>query len=303
MTSAAIILVVVSAFIHAGWNLLSKSRRPGAAFFLVASLAGAVLLAPCLVLFRHRLTDAFTAHTWLLLAGAGFFMALYYFCLGGAYRTGDMSVAYPLARSSPVMVVLAVAVLLGRGEEVSPQCVLGIVLVVGGCFLVPLRRFRGLHMRNYWSATCGLALLAAAGTAGYSILDDLALAQLRTGSRMSMGNVEVTLVYACLEAFAASLWLGAFIALRRSDRASLREVLRADAWHALAAGVAIIAAYCLVLISLAFADNVSYIVGFRQLSIPLGAAMGILILREAPYPPKLAGVAVMFTGLILIALG
>jgi uncharacterized membrane protein len=48
---------------------------------------------------------------------------------------------------------------------------------------------------------------------------------------------------------------------------------------------------------------VSYVVGFRQLSIPLGAMAGILVLKEAPHAPKLAGVAIMFVGLILLAMG
>ncbi len=58
-----------------------------------------------------------------------------------------------------------------------------------------------------------------------------------------------------------------------------------------------------VAISLAFVDNVSYVVGFRQLSIPLGATLGVLVLKEAPHAPKIAGVAIMFVGLILVALG
>lgn len=47
----------------------------------------------------------------------------------------------------------------------------------------------------------------------------------------------------------------------------------------------------------------SYIVGFRQLSVPLGAILGIVILHERPYRTKLAGVLIMFIGLILVAVG
>ena len=57
------------------------------------------------------------------------------------------------------------------------------------------------------------------------------------------------------------------------------------------------------LISLAFVDNVSYVVAFRQLSIPLGAAFGMLALKEPGYRPKLAGILVMVTGLVLVATG
>ena len=83
----------------------------------------------------------------------------------------------------------------------------------------------------------------------------------------------------------------------------MREVCRANKRHAVLAGVAIHLAYTMVLVSLAFARNVSYVVGVRQLSIPLGAMLGILVLKEAPYRPKLVGVGIMFAGLILVATG
>ena len=98
-------------------------------------------------------------------------------------------------------------------------------------------------------------------------------------------------------------WLFLFIAFRRSGRASLSHVLRTNNRNAILAGVAIHLTYMIVLISLAFVDNVSYVVGFRQLSIPLGAALGVFVLKENPHAPKIVGVAIMFVGLILVALG
>jgi uncharacterized membrane protein len=72
---------------------------------------------------------------------------------------------------------------------------------------------------------------------------------------------------------------------------------------AAAAGVTIYFTYSLVLVAFAFARNVSYVVAFRQLSIPLGAALGIVLLHEPAYRPKLVGSAVIFVGLVLVGLG
>lgn len=303
MTPTAITLLFLSALLHAGWNLLSKSRHPSAAFFLIACCSGAILLSPTLFLFRETVILFIPGRVWGLLAATGFCLALYYTSLAGAYRSGDISVAYPLARSSPVIVVSIMALLLGRGDQITGRAVAGIVLVVGGCFLIPLRRFTDLHPQNFLNATCGLALLAAMGSSGYSILDDEALRILRTEPGILPGNTQVTLLYACLEALSAACWLTVFVTFRRNGRASLRRVLNADLGHAVAAGTAIYLSYTLVLMSLAFVNNVSYAVGFRQLSIPLGAVLGFMFLREAPHPPKLAGLAIMGTGLMLLALG
>ena len=80
-------------------------------------------------------------------------------------------------------------------------------------------------------------------------------------------------------------------------------MLRTNARYAALTGMAIYLTYALVLISLAFVENVSYVVGFRQLSIPVGATLGLLVLKEPPHPPKLAGVTIMFIGLMLLAMG
>ena len=51
-----------------------------------------------------------------------------------------------------------------------------------------------------------------------------------------------------------------------------------------------------------FASNVSYIAAFRQVSIPLGALLGILILKEKATHAKIAGVVIISIGLVVVAL-
>jgi drug/metabolite transporter (DMT)-like permease len=301
MTPIALSLVVVSAVIHAGWNLLSKSRHPSASFFLLSSVFGAALLSPILILHVTLLAHI-PVRVWVLLGLTGLFMATYYASLAGAYRSGHMSVAYPMARSFPVIVVFAVALLLGRGDQVTAQCILGTILVVGGCFLIPMRRFADFRIADYINLTCGLALLAAIGSAGYTVVDDEALRHLRD-AQTGLGTIEVSLLYACLEAAMSAVWLAAFVMPRSGGRAGFRREVKSNARHAAVAGVAIWLAYALVLISLAFVRNVSYVAAFRQFSIPLGTLFGIAILKEPPYRPKLAGVAIVFLGLLLVALG
>ena len=56
---------------------------------------------------------------WLCVICSGFFLAVYMAGLAGAYRTGDMSVAYPLARALPVLFITAITLLLGLGTPVG----------------------------------------------------------------------------------------------------------------------------------------------------------------------------------------
>lgn len=303
MTSISILLILISAFMHAGWNILSKKINPTAAFFLLANLSGSVMLIPLLVVNWEGIVLCFTLEICGLIVFTGFFMALYYVSLAGAYRAGDMSVVYPLARSSPAIVVTFVTLVLGLGSQVSLLCIIGIFLIVSGCFFIPIKFFREIKFSNYLNPTCCLALLAAIGTAGYSIIDDKALRMLRSDPLQELSNIELAMVYCCLEGFASSVWLLLFILPRRDGRKNLRDVVNKNIKIAIYAGVAIYLTYILILISFAYVKNVSYVVGFRQLSIPIGVAISIFLLKESAYKPKLMGVAIVFIGLILVAIG
>ena len=98
MTLVGIGLLLTSAVIHVGWNLIGKRQHPSAAFLLVANTLGFLWLAPIVVLYRHAL-PTFPARVWLWLVATSFCQAFYYSALAGAYRSGELSVVYPLARS------------------------------------------------------------------------------------------------------------------------------------------------------------------------------------------------------------
>jgi drug/metabolite transporter (DMT)-like permease len=302
MTFFAAALLLASAVIHVGWNLISKRQHPSAAFLLVANTLGFLCLAPVFILYRHALL-AFPAQVWFWLGVTGFFQAFYYAALAGAYRSGDMSVVYPLARSGAVVFVVLLNVLLGRGGQLTGLALGGIALIVLGSFLLPMRRLDDVRLECYLGPSTVLALLAALGTTGYSIVDDGALRVLRTASGLSVGPLVATALYAFFEGMSSSLWLALVVVARRQGRAELHEVWSTQMRQAGLAGIGIYAAYTLVLVSMAFVSNVSYVVAFRQLSVPLGAVAGVLILRDPAYLPKLLGVAIMFAGLVLVGLG
>ena len=226
MSAVAILLIIVSAVIHAGWNLLGKKEHPSTAFFLAANTMGFLLLTPFMIMHHEILLHAILPRVWRLLIISGLSMTVYYVGLAGAYRRGDMSLAYPLARSSPVIVVMVVTIFLGRIDQVSAQCIAGVCLVVGGCFLLPMTGFGEFRLKNYLNRTCLLAFIAAWGTTGYSISDDEALRLLRE-SPIQLSTVQITFLYLGLEAGVASICMLLFIIFRRNGRRDLMRVFGA----------------------------------------------------------------------------
>ncbi len=302
MTLTAALLLIVSAAAHAGWNLLGKRGQPSLAFMLAANTFGLLPLLPMVVANWHGLAF-FSPRIWLYLALTAVCQAVYYAGLAGAYRNGDLSIAYPLVRSMPVILVACVTAVLGLGKPLSLQTVIGILVVVGGSFVLPMRWFSDFRWKNYLNLSSLMALVAALGTTGYSILDSEALRILRQSAGQQMAGVQITILYAFWEGLLSSVWLGLLLTTRRSERQELSGLRRADLWRAGLVGLGLCVGYVLVLIAMGYVSNVSYVVAFRQLSIPLGALLGVLVLKEPHPQPKLVGVAAIFAGLVLVGTG
>jgi drug/metabolite transporter (DMT)-like permease len=302
VTITAVVLILISTVTHVGWNLVGKRERPTAAFFLVANTLGCSFLGLALIPYGRALT-AFPAQVWALIGVTGAFQALYYAALAGAYRNGDLSVAYPLARSAPVVLVAVINLLLWPERRPSVQAILGMLLIVLGSLSIPLQRLTDWHPRRYLGFSALLALVAALGTSGYSLVDDHALRFLREAPNLTLPPLAATALFSFFEGISSSFWLALFVLTREEGRADLRTVLHTHLGRSWLAGVGIYVTYTLVLVSMAFVTNVSYVVAFRQLSIPLGALAGVMILKE-PHPlPKFVGVALISVGLVLVSTG
>lgn len=300
MTTVAIVLVLLSALTHVAWNTASKRVRPTATYFFLAHSVGAMVMIP--VLFWHRdILPLIPGSVWGWLAATTVFMTGYYVALAAAYRAGDMSVVYPLARSLPVVMVLVVSLLLGRSSAISGAAILGILLVSGGMLLLPKRRFLEWRAGDYLNYPCLFALLSAVGTAGYSLIDDAALRIMRSEFSGGPSVVAVTVFYSCLEGLSTMGLM--FVTARIEGGAGIAETWRRGRGNIILTGLAIAVGYTLILVSLAFVRDVSYVVGFRQVAILIGVVIGVTVLKEPRYGPKFAGVVMMFAGLLLLALG
>ena len=302
MSTTAILLILLSAGIHVSWNLVGKRSASSVALFWLANAFGVLLLLPVLLIFRGAAFHI-PGPVWVLLAATGFFEALYYASLAKAYRHGEMSIAYPLARAFPILFVALVTALLGRGERISSLSLAGMLLVFAGCVILPLENPARVRLHDFINPATGLALLAAVGTAGYSMVDDQALRLLRELPQTRLPAFEAALIYSFWEALSAALFLLPLCLITRSDRLELRETLRTNQRSAFWMGAGIFAAYSLVLVAMAFVRDISYVVAFRQTSIPLGTLVGVLLLKERAYPLKFIGSVVIFMGLVMVGVG
>ncbi len=302
MTITATILLVLSAFTHAGWNLVSKKEYPTQAFYLLANTIGVFCILPLLFIYRD-IIYVIPSSVWIFMLISGFFLAAYLATLAGAYRSGDISIAYPLIRSLPVIFVFITTLMMGKGQQISWLLMAGIILIAAGCIILPLKSFDDFQIKAYQNLCCFLAIMSALGVAGYTIVDDEALRQLRDSAYMPPNPVTGTLVYMVLEGISCSIWQGIFVLCDRREKMNMSAVFKSGKSAAAITGIGIYLTWGLVLVSMNYVANVSYVAAFRQLSIPLGAIFGITLLNEPRYLPKKTGITAIFIGLVLAGIG
>ncbi len=298
MVWLAVILVVCSAVLHASWNLFGKKISPTPAFFLLAFLCSTAVLTPiALPLFMPVVmhNSGFTLLLWSAILIAGIAQMVYCNGLAYAYAAGDMSQAYPLARAAPVLFVVIFSFWWGIETLDSWIAIVGIGLLIVGCFILPMRHLKDFRWVNYLNRTSAYALMAALGTTVYTFADKAALTELAQ-LYPELSGFEVALFYIWLEGVSACVFMGLYVALKPVETQQLKSLANTSLKWAMMTGLAVNATYVLVLWAMQMTDNVSLIVALRQLSIPIGAILGIWVFREP------AGVT-RWIGIFLITLG
>src|SRR5690348_2282561 len=110
MPLSALGLLLLAAVLHALWNLFVKRAGEKQIFTWWALVVGVVGFSP-LIFFGAALP----ARAWPYILGSAVMEAIYYIALTLAYKLGDFSLVYPLARgAAPALLAVWAALFLGE---------------------------------------------------------------------------------------------------------------------------------------------------------------------------------------------
>ena len=296
----AIILVLLSVAMHATWNFLSKKSRSSAAFFCISSYIAA--LCWCWSLPVYGIAEhAVTPHALVLWGVSLFFETLYFVGLFKAYSSADMSLAYPVARALPVLLIAGVTAIIYPGRYPNAWGMAALFIVFCGCLLMPLTRFKDFSLKNYTGKSMRYILLAAIGTTGYTLTDSelVKLCEASAGYDAAAASYALTFVVN----FGLGTIMGLIVLLRKKERENLKYLVSSagNFLYPAMAGILSSLAYALVLAAMTKVTQLSFLQAFRQMSLPIGLLLGIIILKEPAHRPKLVGITLIVTGLVLIA--
>lgn len=295
LTALGIALVTASALTHTAWNLRAKKIVPTTEFFLAANTAGALLLLPILVATGAIRFLPSREMLPFFFASVGF-EALYYASLARAYRTGDLSSAYPVAKGLPVILVALIAWLAFDQRVRLPFYVSGILAIALGILLIAARRGAatgGARPPQPW-LWVGLAAL---GTSGYTLCDGAAMARIPRHGEVPPALL--TLDYLFLVAILTSMLLGIIVAAKRR-RAGTKS---RESWgwkDALFVGAGIQGAYGLVLLSMLYLPNPAVVIALRQLSLPMTLAASAWFVKERASAIKWVGTGCILAGVVAV---
>ena len=290
MTGVAILLVVISAFAHASWNLIAKrAGTPELANWWMATTGAVIMLPTGIVLLA---IDVPSATGWAFIGGTIVLHILYFFTLGRAYRYGDLSIVYPVARGLGLTLIPVLGVGL-LDEKVSALAGVGVGLILAGIITIGLtsRSSEGVRLSIRGVLTDrGVLFAIATGVliGSYSVLD-----------KRGVEHVTPVLYMFFLTAGGS---LGTLALIHRSYRRDQFTSQFRSYWRSIVVGGLLqFTAYALVLSALRV-SQVSYVGPFRELAIGLGVVMGALVLKEHVSRGRAAGAVAIAVGATVIAL-
>src|SRR5258706_14720863 len=125
MPLTALLLLIVAAMLHTGWNLLVKRAGEKQIFTWWAMVVGTACFAPLLA-FSAPLPAAL----WPYVLASALVETIYYLALLRSYTIGDFSLIYPLARgAAPAFLGLWAALFLGDGPHAGGTAWLALLLI------------------------------------------------------------------------------------------------------------------------------------------------------------------------------
>jgi drug/metabolite transporter (DMT)-like permease len=270
---------MLSAFMHAGWNLFVKKDEDKFLSLTVMAATSGLLCAALL-----PLVPAIDPKAWKVLAISAPLHAGYRVCLSLGYRYGEMSQVYPIARGATPLLVTLISVLL-LDAHIGSLTTVGIMTIAAG--IIGLTFARDFPKRHEGRAI-GYALGTAAFIAVFTLLDS-------TGSRTSGSSLAYVLWLFVLEG-ALMLAIAAAVNVRR-----LTSYIVRNGRICTINGIAMSAAHGLIILALSRSEP-ALVSALRETSVVFGVVFGAVALKERIEPMRMGCTLAVVAGLFITVL-
>ncbi|NOR63803.1 MAG: EamA family transporter [Rhodobacteraceae bacterium] len=276
METPVFLAVLFAAFLHASWNAVIRAggnRFQGMLLLTVSQGFMGLVMAAFVPLP--------SGEVWLWLLASGVLHSGYKMFLAAAYKHGDLSRVYPIARgAAPMIVVLAGFFLLS--ETLAAKEYAGIALIGFGVILMA----RGVFSSGEARVLLWFALGSALCTAGYSMVDGL-------GARVAGSATQFT---AWLFIFDALVFSTATLAT--SGTRHLKTTPKNWLIGSFAGALSLIT-YWIAVWAMTVAP-IALVTALRETSVLFAVLIGVFWMKERADIGKLLAAIVIVAGIVLI---
>jgi drug/metabolite transporter (DMT)-like permease len=288
-------LVAGAAVLHVTWNVLLKTAGdPLRAAAIGMTTAGAIICPVAVVDWLRTGQPAVPLLAVVLGTVSGILEAAYFSFLAAAYRRGDLSLVYPLARGSAPLLAVAIGTVILR-ERLGPVGFAGVACLLVGILALqrPWQYLRAAGRAS--SGAAGFALLTGVMIAAYSAVDSV-------GVKQTSPITYAGLIWASGVVF---LWLYLSLYQRSGGTVMAHDDDRFDVRQAAIGGVLTLAAYLMILGAYAVAP-LTAVAPLRESAIVLASGWGALRMREAAdrrdAARRIGAAALVLVGALLLAI-
>jgi len=281
-------LIILSCFAHAQWNLLARAHRGSEATFFRRMLSVSIPLCAAAAATALLLSQSLPPKALLCMTASGLIAGAYFRFLALAYGAADFSIVYPVARALPVLAVAGLDML--RGRHPTPAGWAGLLMVVAGCALAPQHSYSGFNLRRYVGRDMLWMLLTAAAVVAFTMVDKVGAEAVMRGPGSAalycsgfygMGGISYLLLQAAFD--------------RRTPGPP------AVGWGRPAlAAVLGFASYWLVLWAFQLSTHTAYLLALRQFSIAIGVVVAFAFYKERGRAVRVPATAAIIAGLIVV---
>lgn len=277
MSGLVMTAVLFAALLHASWNAIVKSGTDKFLETIFVACGAALVSAVTLVFVASPAPES-----WPYIGISAGIHLVSFALLAAAYRTGDLSYAYPIMRgSAPLLTALVAGYFVA--ERMSPGGWSGVIFISAGILLLAANQWRS---GRFHVAPTLFALGNASVICLYTVVDGL-------GTRLSgspFGYVSTMLVI-------DGVILTVFVCLRYREKAAMQ--LKARWPFVLGGGVCTWASYAIALWAMTHAP-VAMVAALRETSVIFAAIIAAAILKEKFSNVRYAAALLVCAGAILL---
>lgn len=276
MSTEAALVVLLAAFMHAGWNAWLRGSTDRLRVRTMMVLSSSVLCAAALPFLPPPHPAA-----WLFIWLSVFVHLAYNGVLVLMYRQGDLGQTYVISRGAQPLLV-SLGAFLFAGEAPSMESLTGICFVSTGIFI--LAGAGHLPLRSV-----GFAILTGLASTSTALLDGM-------GGRVAGNTLSFTAWVVVLNGLPMTVL---FVAVRRDFR--FWRMSGNDMAAAIGGGTIATIAFAMIIWAMSHTP-LGAVAALRETSILFALLFGSVFIGERFTARKLVGAAIILTGAVIIRL-